>query len=226
MKQLVLELHVLVALCFLQEWLLTLFTPKNRYCGVTGCHMLRQFQGLRAAKCALVTSEGNWNGVQHGSRLWSRFRINAVCIIGCIPCCCSSRRVLVIPLGMPLQASFAEEELLTMNTEECLTSMLVRHVVFLQFFLLGKCAIALLAFKSVTLLMTHKCSLTDEAPLAGLALEWPLRLRPMLPLVQQTLCAGGKDLFADRAAIQSLDAIGLGCVIPRVAHGLVKLEHL
>lgn len=130
----------------------------------------------------------------------------------------------MIPHHMPCQASLAEEELLAVDAEECLTSMLVCQVMFLQLFLVSASMVALLALKGVGLLVTYKGCLADEASIAGLALERPFRLWPVFPLVQQAVSASAKGLLAILTAVQCFGRL-VG-VDSGMTQGLVQLQHL
>lgn len=111
-----------------------------------------------------------------------------------------------------------------MDTQERLTSLLVRHAVFLQLFLVHEITVALFALEVVGLLVTHKGCLADEAATAVLALEWPFRLRLVFPLMQQAVRASAVCLLADLATVNCLN--GLVGVDSRMTHGLVQLQNL
>uniref|UniRef100_A0A6B0VBZ7 Uncharacterized protein n=1 Tax=Ixodes ricinus TaxID=34613 RepID=A0A6B0VBZ7_IXORI len=213
LQQLVLQAQVFGQLLLLQEGLLTLAAPHGGHLRVAGGRVLGQLLGLRAPECAQRTVQLHGLRVQAGGHLGHTLRVSFL-----------DQRT-VVSGNVTLQACLAEKQLLAVHAQEGLSPMLVTHVVLVQLVMVPEGEVALPALGSVALLVTHKGRLAQEAPLARLALEGPLGLRPVLPLVEQAVGAAGKSLAANLAAVDRLHRLG-GRVAPRMCQSPMDLEHL
>lgn len=89
----------------------------------------------------------------------------------------------------------------------------------LQLCLVSESTVALLTLKVVGLLVFHKGSLADEASIAVLALEWPLGLWLVGPLVQEAVRASAICLLAVFTTVKCPDRL-VG-VDSSMAHGFM-----